>query len=112
MGFRCPGRKNVPDFLQEVTSKKDQEQYWSVSDSPYRYVPVSKFAEAFRSFHVGKILAEELDVPFDKRYNHPAALSSSSYGMRRIELIKIIFSWQKLLMNRNSPIYVFKVIQV
>ncbi|KAL5729441.1 ABC transporter G member 32 [Ranunculus cassubicifolius] len=112
MGFRCPGRKNVADFLQEVTSKKDQEQYWSVSDSPYRYVPVSKFAEAFRSFHVGKNLAEELDVPFDKRYNHPAALSSSSYGMRKTELIKIIFSWQKLLMNRNSPIYVFKVIQL
>lgn len=28
MGFRCPERKGVPDFLQEVTSKKDQEQYW------------------------------------------------------------------------------------
>lgn len=23
-GFRCPERKGVPDFLQEVTSKKDQ----------------------------------------------------------------------------------------
>ena len=28
MGFRCPERKGVADFLQEVTSKKDQEQYW------------------------------------------------------------------------------------
>ena len=23
-GFKCPERKGVPDFLQEVTSKKDQ----------------------------------------------------------------------------------------
>ena len=23
-GFKCPDRKGVPDFLQEVTSKKDQ----------------------------------------------------------------------------------------
>ena len=25
-GFTCPERKGVPDFLQEVTSKKDQVQ--------------------------------------------------------------------------------------
>ncbi|KAL5720022.1 ABC transporter G member 35 [Ranunculus cassubicifolius] len=28
MGFQCPDRKGIADFLQEVTSKKDQEQYW------------------------------------------------------------------------------------
>ncbi|KAK8641839.1 hypothetical protein V6N13_011212 [Hibiscus sabdariffa] len=28
-GFRCPERKGTADFLQEVTSKKDQEQYWA-----------------------------------------------------------------------------------
>ncbi|KAK8711422.1 hypothetical protein V6N13_146704 [Hibiscus sabdariffa] len=27
-GFRCPERKGVADFLQEVLSKKDQGQYW------------------------------------------------------------------------------------
>ena len=26
-GFRCPERKGVPDFLQEVTSKKDQVRH-------------------------------------------------------------------------------------
>ena len=29
-GFRCPERKGVPDFLQEVTSKKDQVLYFLV----------------------------------------------------------------------------------
>ncbi|GLT54286.1 hypothetical protein SLA2020_274970 [Shorea laevis] len=29
MGFKCPERKGVADFLQEVTSRKDQEQYWA-----------------------------------------------------------------------------------
>lgn len=28
IGFKCPPRKGVADFLQEVTSKKDQQQYW------------------------------------------------------------------------------------
>jgi hypothetical protein len=55
---------------------------------------------------------EELDIPFDKRYNHPAALSTFSYGAKRLELLKTSFYWQRLLMKRNSFIYVFKFIQV
>ncbi|KAI9192853.1 hypothetical protein LWI28_028478 [Acer negundo] len=112
MGFSCPKRKNVADFLQEVTSKKDQEQYWSNPYRPYRYIPPGKFAEAFRSYHTGKNLSEELDVPFDRRYNHPAALSTSQYGEKRRELLKTSFDWQLLLMKRNSFIYVFKFIQL
>ncbi|KAL7259858.1 hypothetical protein ACSBR1_005679 [Camellia fascicularis] len=112
MGFSCPERKNVADFLQEVLSKKDQEQYWANLDLPYRYIPVVKFAEAFRSFHAGKNLSEELNVPFDRHYNHPAALSTSRYGVKRRELLKTNFNWQALLMKRNSFIYVFKFIQL
>ncbi|KAK1396864.1 ABC transporter G family member 32 like [Heracleum sosnowskyi] len=112
MGFQCPERKNVADFLQEVISKKDQEQYWVVRDRPYHYISVLKFAEAFRSHHLGKSLGEELDTPFDRRYSHPAALSTSQYGVSRIELLKTSFDWQVLLMKRNSFIYVFKFIQL
>ena len=28
VGFALPERKGIADFLQEVTSPKDQEQYW------------------------------------------------------------------------------------
>ncbi|KAL2489953.1 ABC transporter G family member 40 [Forsythia ovata] len=49
MGFKCPERKGVADFLQEVTSKKDQQQYWTRRDEPYRFVTVGEFAEAFQS---------------------------------------------------------------
>ncbi|XP_075644795.1 ABC transporter G family member 32 isoform X2 [Castanea sativa] len=112
MGFSCPERKNVADFLQEVTSKKDQEQYWSFLDSPYRYIPPGKFAEAFRSYPAGKNLSEELALPFDKRYNHPAALATYRYGVKRRELLRTSFRWQRLLMKRNSFIYVFKFIQL
>ncbi|KAH7845456.1 hypothetical protein Vadar_002249 [Vaccinium darrowii] len=111
MGFQCPDRKNVADFLQEVLSEKDQEQYW-FPDIYYQYVPVAKFAEAFKSFWVGDALSQDLAVPFDRRYNHPAALSTSTYGVKRTELLKISFSWQMLLMKRNSFVYVFKFIQL
>uniref|UniRef100_A0A0E0BY04 ABC transporter domain-containing protein n=1 Tax=Oryza meridionalis TaxID=40149 RepID=A0A0E0BY04_9ORYZ len=112
MGFRCPERKNVADFLQEVLSKKDQQQYWCHYDYPYQYVSVSKFAEAFKTFVIGKRLHDELAVPYNRHRNHPAALSTSNYGVRRLELLKSNFQWQRLLMKRNSFIYVFKFIQL
>ncbi|GFP92942.1 pleiotropic drug resistance protein 6 [Phtheirospermum japonicum] len=79
MGFKCPSRKNVADFLQEVLSEKDQEQYWFFDDR-YSHVPASKFVEGFQSFHVGDFLKHELSIPYDKNYSHPAALSNKSYA--------------------------------
>lgn len=93
-------------------SRKDQKQYWAVPDRPYRYIPVGKFAESFGSYRLGKNLTEEMNIPFDRRYNHPAALSTSQYGVKRRELLKTNFDWQLLIMKRNSFIYVFKFIQV
>ncbi|RVW54019.1 hypothetical protein VitviT2T_004694 [Vitis vinifera] len=112
MGFQCPDRKNVADFLQEVISEKDQEQYWSFPDRHYQYVPVAKLAEAFRSFHARKSLFQLLAVPIDGCCSHPAALSTFTYGVKRAELLKMSFSWQMLLMKRNSFIYIFKFTQL
>eukprot|EP00253_Pinus_taeda_P004241 PITA_04241 len=111
MGFKCPDRKGVADFLQEVTSKKDQQQYWALRE-PYRYVSVKEFAEAFQSFHVGQKLAQELSVPYDKVKSHPAALSFSKYGVNKKELFRACFSREWLLMKRNSFVYVFKTCQL
>eukprot|EP01018_Ginkgo_biloba_P004062 Gb_34645 [translate_table: standard] len=112
LGFRCPERKGVADFLQEVTSRKDQQQYWARNGQPYRYVPVKKFAEAFYSFHVGRKLAQELSIPYDKRQNHPAALTTSRYGVNNAELFKASFARELLLIKRNSFIYIFKTVQL
>ncbi|ERM97072.1 hypothetical protein AMTR_s00122p00119310 [Amborella trichopoda] len=112
MGFRCPKRKGVADFLQEVTSRKDQAQYWFRRDEPYRFVPVKEFAEAVQSFHVGRKIGDELATPFDKTKSHPAALTTSRYGVNKIELLKACFSREILLMKRNSFVYIFKTVQL
>jgi ABC-type multidrug transport system ATPase subunit len=112
MGFKCPERKGVADFLQEVTSKKDQAQYWVRRDQPYRFVTVTQFAEAFQSFHIGRKLAEELSVPFDKTKSHPAALTTKEYGLNKTELLKANFAREYLLMKRNSFVYIFKLSQL
>jgi hypothetical protein len=95
-----------------VTSRKDQEQYWKRKDDPYCFVAVEKFAEAFRSFHVGQRLGEELSIPFDKRKNHPAALTTKKYGVKMGELFKACFLREILLIKRNSFVYYFKLTQV
>ncbi|KAI8558577.1 hypothetical protein RHMOL_Rhmol04G0105600 [Rhododendron molle] len=112
MGFKCPERKGVADFLQEVTSRKDQEQYWANKDEPYSYVHVKEFAEAFQSFHAGRKLGDKLAVPFDKAKGHPAALTTQKYGVSKKELLKACTSREYLLMKRNSFIYIFKLTQL
>jgi hypothetical protein len=81
-------------------------------DRPYRFVTVTEFAEAFKSFHVGKRIKEELEIPFDKSKSHPAALTTKKYGVNKKELLKANFSREYLLMKRNSFVYIFKICQV
>ncbi|KAL0554085.1 hypothetical protein IC582_007996 [Cucumis melo] len=112
MGFVCPERKGVADFLQEVTSKKDQEQYWKNKDEAYNFITPLEFSEAFQSFHVGRKLGDELAIPFDKSKSHRAALTTHKYGVGKRQLLKACFSREILLMKRNSFVYIFKLFQL
>ncbi|CAI9091307.1 OLC1v1026298C5 [Oldenlandia corymbosa var. corymbosa] len=112
VGFRCPDRKGVADFLQEVTSVKDQEQYWFRKDEPYHFVSVPEFVDRFSSFHVGQNLFDELAAPYNKRRTHPAALVTEKYGISNMELFKACLSREWLLMKRNSFLYIFKTTQI
>ncbi|WRX34811.1 ABC transporter-like [Theobroma cacao] len=142
MGFKCPERKGVADFLQEVnsnvhhtffqvflvniqvmfeyilielqqvTSRKDQEQYWVHKNERYTFVTAKQFAEEFQSFQIGQKLNEELATPFDKSQSHPAALATEKYGVSQKQLLKACISRDYLLMKRNLFVYAFKVIQL
>ncbi|KAB5513950.1 hypothetical protein DKX38_027856 [Salix brachista] len=112
LGFKCPERKGVADFLQEVTSRKDQEQYWARRDQPYSFVSAKEFSEASQSFHIGRKLGDELATPFDKSKCHPAALTTEKYGVSKKELLKACISREFLLMKRNSFVYIFKFTQL
>jgi hypothetical protein len=95
-----------------VTSRKDQGQYWYRQDRPYRFVPVKKFADAFRTFHVGRSIQNELSEPFDRTRSHPAALATSKFGVKRMELLKATIDRELLLMKRNAFMYIFKSVNL
>ncbi|TVU11000.1 hypothetical protein EJB05_44558 [Eragrostis curvula] len=112
MGFRCPERKGVADFLQEVTSRKDQKQYWTQPEESYRFVPAMEFANALKLFHTGRDIANELSVPFDKSMSHPAALTTTRYGVSGKELLKANIDREILLIKRNAFVYMFRTSQL
>ena len=111
-GFKCPSEKGISDFLQEVTSKKDQEQYWKIKNRPYSFTSVSEFARTFKSFHVGRQLETDIKIPFDKTRAHRAALAKRKYGISNWALFKACFSREWLLMKRNYFVYLFKSSQI
>ncbi|KAL3720970.1 hypothetical protein ACJRO7_005737 [Eucalyptus globulus] len=111
-GFRCPERKGTADFLQEVTSRKDQEQYWADKTRPYQYISVREFANRFKQFHVGMRLDNELSIPFDRRRNHQAALAFTKYSVSMMELVKTCFDREWLLIKKNAFVYIFKTVQI
>nr|POF20091.1 abc transporter g family member 42 [Quercus suber] len=111
-GFECPERKGTADFLQEVTSKKDQEQYWADRNSPYHYISVTEFASQFKAFHVGAQLQNTLLISNDKLESHGAALAFSKYSIPKMQLLKASIDREWLLIKRTAPVYVFKTVQI
>jgi hypothetical protein len=105
-------KQAIFSFQNQITSKKDQEQYWVDKTQPYRYITPEEFSDSFKSSDTGKDLKEELSVPFDKSKCHAAALSTRKYGINKKDLFKACFSREWLLMKRNSFLYVFKTCQV
>ncbi|KAK9289059.1 hypothetical protein L1049_017530 [Liquidambar formosana] len=111
-GFKCPERKGIADFLQEVISRKDQAQYWYPTDLPYSYVSVEQFSETFKASYKGENLNKELSEPYDKSQCHKNALSFSIYSLSKWELLKACMAREWLLMKRNFFVYAFKTTQL
>ncbi|XP_042513197.1 ABC transporter G family member 31-like isoform X2 [Macadamia integrifolia] len=112
LGFKLPPRKGIADFLQEVTSRKDQAQYWANSAKPYVFLPGSKIADAFSDSEFGHSLHSTLEVPYDKTKNLPSALAKTKFAISKWELFKACFAREVLLIRRNSFLYIFRTCQV
>ncbi|CAO2840837.1 unnamed protein product [Amaranthus hypochondriacus] len=112
IGFKLPPRKGVADFLQEVTSRKDQEQYWADPSKPYQFMTTEKIAIAFRGSQFGKNIKDTLSISYDKSRSHPFALSRSMFAVPKWELFKACFSREVLLIRRHSFLYIFRTFQV
>ncbi|CAH1435800.1 unnamed protein product [Lactuca virosa] len=112
MGFKCPERKGVPDFLQEVTSPKDQQQYFFNPDQIYRFTPITEFSQSFKSFHIGNKLEAEIHTPYNNSESHADGLAKGKFEISNLEILKACFHKEWLLTKRNSLLYIFKTFQL
>ncbi|KAF3968871.1 hypothetical protein CMV_007280 [Castanea mollissima] len=107
-----PRKTGVADFLQEVTSRKDQAQYWADSSKPYVFISVPEIAEAFKNSRFGRSLQSSLSVPYDKSKSDSSALSKTKYAVSRYGLLVACFERELLLISRHSFLYIFRTCQV
>ncbi|KAF8010615.1 hypothetical protein BT93_J1302 [Corymbia citriodora subsp. variegata] len=112
LGFRLPPRKGIADFLQEVTSRKDQAQYWADPSRPYEFLPVSKIAEAFKKSRFGSSVESVLAAANVQSNNHPNALSKTKFAVSKWELFKTCLAREVLLISRHRFLYIFRTCQV
>eukprot|EP00887_Chlorella_sp_A99_P000995 scaffold5.g995.t1 len=131
LGFECPPRRGVADFLQEVTTPSDQHKYWSLQKArtPYRFVTVKMIENAFLATPHAREVAAELATPFDRAAADNHALSftkraplpsccgaaargatrwlerrgGGAWGPPRRELLRANF-WRTLMLQRRSKI--------
>ncbi|KAG8048144.1 hypothetical protein GUJ93_ZPchr0008g11702 [Zizania palustris] len=112
MGFKCPSRKNTADFLQEVTSKMDQKQYWIRDTNKYQYHSIEKFAEFFRTSYLPCLVENNHLKPTNAGKIKEVKRSNTSRRISRWNIFKACFSREVLLLKRNSPVHIFKTIQI
>lgn len=113
-GFKCPQRKGTADFLQEVISKKDQQQFWYGNDeinTPYAYVSVDEFCSKFKHWSRPNFDEEKY---YSKRVldDNDNVVSFEMGSVSKFEVFKACVWRELLLMKRNSFVYVFKTCQV
>ena len=65
LGFECPTRTGVAEFMQEVTTPTDQQKYWSYKGGrEYKYVTAAAMAAAFEETEHAEATAALLSKPY------------------------------------------------
>ncbi|CAI5503077.1 unnamed protein product [Closterium sp. Naga37s-1] len=112
LGFDCPRRKGIADFLLEVTSAKDQAQYWVDKSQPHEIMAAGDMAAAFRHSALGKQRQAELATPFKPTDSSTSALETAPYALSPTQMLTAVFAREWLLMRRNALLYMALIMQV
>ena len=89
----------------------DQKQYWIGDENKYQYRSIEKFAESFRSSYLPQ-LAEDNLCRSNNTGKGKEIKTSASRRISTWNTFKACFSREVLLMKRNSPLHIFKIVQI
>uniref|UniRef100_A0A0E0IQF1 ABC transporter domain-containing protein n=1 Tax=Oryza nivara TaxID=4536 RepID=A0A0E0IQF1_ORYNI len=111
LGFSLPPRKGIADFLQEVTSKKDQAQYWSDQSKQHIFVSASEMAAVFKESQYGTYLEANLSSSCGNK-DSALVLPRSKFAVPKFSLVRACFARELILISRNRFLYTFRTCQV
>ncbi|CAL8470297.1 g9839 [Coccomyxa elongata] len=112
LGFKMPPRKGTADFLQEITSKKDQRQYWGDASKPYRFISPAEMAIAFQQSPVGRAAAAETAAPPPRTKEGFDALVHKRHALSAWKSMKACMRRELILMARHRFVYFFRLAQL
>ncbi|KAK9813535.1 hypothetical protein WJX73_005597 [Symbiochloris irregularis] len=109
-GFGCPKGTGLADFMQEVTSRKDQQQYWRGSEK-WQYVPVESLANAFMASYTGRTLQAAVDTPYKETPRTADLLAKTPFAMGAWASFKACMRREVTLTIRNAFDFEFRAFQ-
>lgn len=114
LGYYCPIRHGVADFLQEITTPSDQYKYWNSQKNGkrFRYTTTQMFLEAYRQQPYWKSMEEELARPYAQQELGVSSLQMTHYSQKAGEILRANFWRQLTLMSRNKLFTVIRILQV
>lgn len=120
LGFVCPERKGVAEFLQEVPTLADQQRFWAGNPGEWQFVSAQEIAnEFYMTTEAGRDIMQALEMPFEVEAagTHAAdsisasALIKSKYGAGRIELARACLRRGLWQLHGNLPMHMGRLVQ-
>lgn len=125
LGFECPPRRGVADFLQEVATPTDQEKYWADETRPWRYVTPKMMQLEFLESEQGQNITNSLNTPLQKeddevtptdpngkRTQNSDALEKAKYGTGGFTLLRAVANRSWILQKRTKVFAIIRTVQV
>lgn len=111
LGLVCPPRKAVADFLQEITSRKDQAQYWGEDSTSHPFLTVDEISKAFQSSQEGLLRSEELKSQISPSDMDLMLLKKDKYALPSREIFSNVIAREFLLLVRLKAFVIIRAFQ-
>ncbi|PRW60703.1 Pleiotropic drug resistance 1 [Chlorella sorokiniana] len=112
LGFQCPERKGIAEFLQEVPTLTDQDRFWAGNPADWRFISSHGIADAYyTTTEPGKAMVKELGVPFAKEDVDNSALATTRFGAKYREMWRACMRRGWTLQSRLRDVHIARLIQ-
>uniref|UniRef100_A0A804Q8K5 ABC transporter domain-containing protein n=1 Tax=Zea mays TaxID=4577 RepID=A0A804Q8K5_MAIZE len=90
----------------------DQQQYWTGDEREYQYHSIEMFAKCFRACNLRQLVEDEKCNKHIIKQDMIAFQANDRQSISNWNIFKACFVREILLLKRNSPVQVFKAIQI